>query len=131
MRVHFLQAVKDVFGSFSKRGVVATLSLLPPEVLFDLRFGTDTFAVVTNEELSDVTSPNKALAYLIREKIRSSSRTRSMRSARNFPKIFRKKRSWILAAARARSSDGRSLWVYESNRHGVFPFALQVRGEKH
>jgi SAM-dependent methyltransferase len=61
MRVHFLQAVSDVFGSFSKRGVVATLSLLLPEVLFDLRYGTDTFATVTNLELSDVTSQNKPI----------------------------------------------------------------------
>lgn len=61
MSVHLLQAVGDLLGSFSKRGVVATLSLLLPEILFDLRFGTDTFQIVTNEELSDVTSPNIAL----------------------------------------------------------------------
>jgi SAM-dependent methyltransferase len=61
MRVHLWEAISDVLGSFRKRGVAATLSLLLPEFLFDWRFGTDTFVIVTNEELSDVTSPDKPI----------------------------------------------------------------------
>ena len=61
MSTHLFQGLRDVFGSFSKRGVVPTLSLLLPEVLFDRRYGTDTFQIVTAEELADVTSPSKAL----------------------------------------------------------------------
>ena len=61
MSTHLFQGLRDVFGSFSKRGVVPTLSLLLPEILFDRRYGTDTFQIVTSEELADVTSPNRAL----------------------------------------------------------------------
>lgn len=51
---------KDLFGSFRKRGVYGTLRLLLPELLFDWRFGTDTFRLVSREDLnSHVKSSNK------------------------------------------------------------------------
>lgn len=46
-------------GSITKRGLWNTVSLLLPEVLFDLKHGTDTFKLVSNDELSDVKTTSK------------------------------------------------------------------------
>ncbi len=43
--------VKDLIGSIRKRGLFGTTRILIPEVLFDLRFGTDTFRIVALEDL--------------------------------------------------------------------------------
>jgi SAM-dependent methyltransferase len=47
-----VKCVKEVFASFRKRGVWATLQILVPEVLFDWRYGTDTFSLVDSQNLS-------------------------------------------------------------------------------
>lgn len=55
---HAVELARDIWDSFKKRGAFATLALFPSELMFDIRYGTQTREVVRKEDLRDVSSPN-------------------------------------------------------------------------
>jgi len=58
-QMRFLTYATDVLKSVRKRGALSTVRLLVPEVLFDWKYGTATFKLISLEELGDVESGNR------------------------------------------------------------------------
>lgn len=58
-----LNYFRDLSQSVQKRGLLGTARLIVPEVAFDLRYGTDTFRLVSADDLRDVNLESRASGH--------------------------------------------------------------------